>query len=393
MPNRITKQSSSLLGTSLSAIALSLSLMFAPLPVQSGCCGDGPVAEAGAESAGSMVASAITEAVESIIMMIEELQKGLGETSGKVQEAVQKQAATQKSVLEGRIAVEEQNRMTEVSGDIITQFLSENIAGGERACFDRNAGIKAAQSFDKIGPNHAELAIRASTDAAGVPDVGLSLAKRLEEQESLYGEGGSKAQWQGAHLNAAVTLMSGANDAIDQDGLEASMALIENIVGRPRMALADAASGNPINEQGKAVIGSHLTDAARRGVSRATLDQQARIRVANPAFTPESLGMTIAGMSGDQPLSLLQVMTYYVASRFTNPGWHANTRGLGVTGLLREINSIQSYQLFQNFMLYKAFERFNTNLSSQNAILAEMVAITDEGYVASRHRAVRIFTD
>lgn len=368
-------------------------LMAFPLSSEA-CCGDGAVAAMGAIAAGGLVTAAIAAATMAILLMLAMLGIGMGVTGGKVDEVIQKQMASQKVVAEGLIAVETQNRMSEIAGDIITTFQSETFRGGQRTCFDRAAGVSIAAAYDRAAPNAQVISAEVERDALGVGDLASALRERFDDQTTKY-VGGGAGKWRNAHINTAVTFMSGSGDALDDEGMEAAKAAIDNIVGTPRLALPEVVEGRDLtslNEQSKMVQAMHNTEAARASVTRAALDQQARMRLVDGTLTPTNLGMNLDGMPGvgaNTALSPLQAMKFYVESRFVNPEWHTRVRAFRTEGLLEEITKIMAYKVWQDFKIYESVERMSTILATENATLTEIATRLDQDYDQARQRASR----
>ncbi len=328
------------------------------------CCGDGVVAAAGANAAGSAVSAAIAAATSTIVTWLQKIDMTISNGFGKLYGEIIKQTAEQRVFEQGRIAAETQLYMEKARADATTKYeLSP------RTCFETAGGAAGTVAAGEARENLNDLNRNFSKRTLFTPSTTAAVAKMYDDHVSKYCSAEDAAlgrcsspvdpKLQNADVRADSMLNS---SSYTPDQIAAAKALVNNIANPiPTQNIPKDWEKSP---QGRLFVAGQYIEQARASVAANSLNHAIAIR------TPVQ-GLGSSAMLNKPDVSEMELMESQVQGRFESPDWYKMIAGFSLENLMREMNKMQALKLWMDLKSYHQMERIETILATQLAMDVE----------------------
>jgi len=325
------------------------------------CCGDGPVAAAGATAAGSAVSAAIATATTTIVTWMERINMTVASGFGKLYGEMAKQTAQQRVFEQGVIAAQSQMYMEKARADAATKYeLSP------RVCFETAGGIagsaataEAQQNLNDLNRDFSKRTLFTANTAAAVSKIyDDHVSKYCSQQDAQLGRCSNPVDpsMQNADVRADALLNS---SSYNTDQIDAARALVGNLANPiPTQNIPKDWEKTP---QGKAFVAGQYIEQARASVAANSLNRAIAMRTPVP-------GLGASAMLNKADVSELELMESQVRGRFESPAWYKMVAGFSLENLVREMNKMQAFKLWMDHKSYQQMERIETILATQLAM-------------------------
>lgn len=331
------------------------------VPTADACCGDGPIAAAGASAAGSAVSAAVATATTTIVTWMERINMTIASGFGKLYGEISKQTAQQRVFEQGMIAAQTQMYMEKARADADTKYeLSP------RVCFETAGGMagsvasgEAQQNLNDLNRDFSKRTLFTPNTAAAISKIyDDHVSKYCSQQDAQLGRcsGPVDPSMQNADVRADAMLNTSSYSPAQ---IDAARALVSNIANPiPTQNIPKNWEKTP---QGKAFVAGQYIEQSRASVAANSLNRAIAMR------TPVA-GLGSSAMLNKADVSELELMESQVRGRFESPGWYKMLAGFSIENLLREMNKMQAFKIWMDHKSFQQMERVETVLATQLAM-------------------------
>lgn len=324
------------------------------------CCGDGPVAAAGAIQAGGTVSGTISTATGTLTGWLEKIDLTIQQGFGQLYVELARQTAEQRTIQQGMVATQSQMYLEKARADSQIRYQVS-----PRACFETAGGAavatasaETAQNVNDLNRSALSRTLYTVNTAADVNQMlATHQAKYCSAQDAALGRCTAAADdMQNADVRAD-TLYS--HTSLSPDQITAAQQLHNNIINPiPTQSLP---KGLESSAAGKLFVAGQYMEQASLSVASNSLNQAIGVR------TPVQ-GLGTAAQMDTPDISEMGLMEAQVIGRFESPAWYAMVAGMSQENLLREMNKQQALKLWMDLKAYKQQERIEGNLATLVAL-------------------------
>lgn len=344
------------------------------------CCGDGPVAAAGAIQAGVAVVGAISTATGTIVTWLQQINNTIGSGFANLYSEINKQSAEQRLFAQGTIASQTQLYMEKARADAETKYQLS-----PRACFEVAGGTSGSVGADQVKQGTNDLNQQFSQRTLYTPNTTAAIAQIFNTHASNYCSsqdvqlGRCSSAASGNLQNADVRADSLLNSSsLDANHFAAAQALVTNIANP--IPTQNIPKNWEQTSQGKAFVAGQYVQQARASVAANSLNNAIAMRV-------PVQGLGTAAMVNKADISQMELIESQVNGRFTSPEWYQMIAGFSLENLMREMNKQMALKLYIDLAGYHQFERIETLLATQVAM--EVQTTSDAQLREARAAAAR----
>ncbi|MFM0265558.1 hypothetical protein [Paraburkholderia sediminicola] len=325
------------------------------------CCGDGPIAAAGAMQAGASVVASISTATGTIVSWLQQINNTIGTGFANLYSEIAKQSAEQRLFAQGTIASQTQLYMEKARGDAETKYeLSP------RACFEVAGGTSGSVGADQVKQGVSDLNQQFAQRTLYTPNTTAAVAQIFNTHTSNYcsaqdvqlGRCSSAATADLQNADVRADSLFNAS-SLDTNHFAAAQALVSNIANP--IPTQNIPKGWEQTPQGKAFVAGQYIEQSRSSVAANSLNNAIAMRVPVP-------GLGTAAMVNKADISQMELIESQVNGRFTSPQWYQMIAGFSSENLLREMNKQMALKLYMELASYHQFERIETVLATQLAM-------------------------
>lgn len=343
------------------------------------CCGDGPIAAAGATSAGAAVSAAIGTATTAVVTVLMTMTTTISTGFAGLYEQIAKQTASQRLIEQGSIEAQTSLLMSQRAAEA-----EETYALTPRACFETATGVATTVADGERRQVTADLSRTLADRVLHTPSTAAAVMGAAKAHEA---NNCSAVEARLGRCTAAATDMQNADvradfvlskEGLDPEQMESAQRWMTNVVNpMPTQTLPEAWLKS---SAGKTFLAGQQIEQSRLSVAAAPFVAALAERTRVPA-------LGTAAMVGQSDVSDRELMGAQVRGRFESPQWYVHLAMMGEANLLRELNKQAAFGLWMEYRNYERLERMEMALGADLAVSSE--ATRDTRLAQARDAAAR----